>query len=121
MTLAQLSVIHTAGPKNAIAPIRMYLRHLQGFWEHHASAPLMGRNAIVASICPQLHGMFAVKLALLLMLIGGLTRVSDTGMHIRGDIHMLLVGDPGTGQCAVVAVCTWLQATFHLFGEIADM
>jgi DNA helicase MCM9 len=42
--------------------------------------------------------MFAVKLALLLMLIGGLTRVSDTGMHIRGDLHMLLVGDPGTGQ-----------------------
>jgi DNA helicase MCM9 len=73
---------------------------LQGFWQHHASAPLVGRNAIIASICPQLHGMFAIKLALLLMLIGGLTRVSDTGMHIRGDIHMLLVGDPGTGQCA---------------------
>ncbi len=69
----------------------------QGFWAHHAEAPLVGRNAIVASVCPQLHGMFQIKLALLLMLIGGLTRVAETGMHIRGDIHMLLVGDPGTG------------------------
>lgn len=66
----------------------------------------MGRNAIVASICPQLHGMFAIKLALLLMLVGGLTRVSDAGMHIRGDIHMLLVGDPGTGSlCSICCPC----------------
>jgi DNA helicase MCM9 len=73
---------------------------VQDYWMHHEVAPLVGRNAIVASVCPQLHGMFAVKLALLLMLIGGLTRVSETGMHIRSDIHMLLVGDPGTGAAA---------------------
>lgn len=24
-----------------------------GFWRHHADAPLQGRNAIVASVCPQ--------------------------------------------------------------------
>lgn len=23
------------------------------FWQHHSSAPLRGRNAIIASICPQ--------------------------------------------------------------------
>ena len=93
---------------------------VQGFWQHHASAPLVGRNAIVASICPQLHGMFAIKLALLLMLIGGLTRVSDTGMHIRGDIHMLLVGDPGTGQRGAAEAevgrgCIPLQKSFLIF------
>ena len=66
--------------------------------------------------------MFAVKLALLLMLIGGLTRVSDSGMHIRGDIHMLLVGDPApvclahaAASCHICCFLRWLSchATKH--------
>lgn len=91
---------------------------VQDFWAHHAAAPLCGRNAIIASVCPQLHGMFAIKLAVLLMLIGGLTRVSETGMHIRGDIHMLLVGDPGTGKpqqtVAVELCCNLAPAHGHV-------
>jgi hypothetical protein len=53
---------------------------------------------IVASVCPELHGLFNVKLATLLMLVGGVTRQDASGAHIRGEVHMLLVGDPGTGQ-----------------------
>ncbi|KAK9821222.1 hypothetical protein WJX81_002412 [Elliptochloris bilobata] len=64
----------------------------------HAARPLVGRNIIVASMCPQIRGLAAVKLATLLMLIGGLERKDEGGMHIRGEIHMLLVGDPGTGK-----------------------
>ena len=52
------------------------------------------------SMCPQIRGLAAVKLATLLMLIGGLERKDEGGMHIRGEIHMLLVGDPGTGVAA---------------------
>ena len=48
-------------------------------------------------MCPQIHGLFVVELACLLMLIGGVERLDDTGTHIRGNVHMLLVGDPGTG------------------------
>lgn len=33
--------------------------------------PHVGRNLIVSAVCPQLHGMFYVKLCLLLTLIGG--------------------------------------------------
>ncbi|KAL4446253.1 hypothetical protein ABPG77_003060 [Micractinium sp. CCAP 211/92] len=68
------------------------------FWHAHAACPLLGRNKIVASICPQLHGLFHVKLATLLMLIGGVERQDGNGTHIRGEVHMLLVGDPGTGK-----------------------
>lgn len=56
------------------------------------------RPQIVASVCPELHGLFNVKLATLLMLIGGVARCDDGGTHIRGELHMLLVGDPGTGE-----------------------
>lgn len=49
------------------------------------------------SVAPQLHGLFHVKLLMLLMLIGGVPREDQNGAHIRGEVHMLLVGDPGTG------------------------
>lgn len=68
------------------------------FWRAHAGCPLLGRNKIVASICPELHGLFHVKLATLLMLIGGVERQDGSGTRIRGEVHMLLVGDPGTGK-----------------------
>lgn len=68
---------------------------------------------IVASVCPELHGLFNVKLATLLMLVGGVTRQDAGGAHIRGEVHMLLVGDPGTGQpscrwalcCPLLGIC----------------
>ena len=56
------------------------------------------RNHIVASVCPQLHGLFSVKLAVLLTLIGGVKREFANGHRIRGQSHLLLIGDPGTGK-----------------------
>lgn len=38
-----------------------------------------------------------MKLATFIMLIGGVPRVDDSGTSIRGQVHMLIVGDPGTG------------------------
>ena len=68
------------------------------FWATHAAQPLVGRNKILASICPQLHGLFLVKLATALMLVGGVAhRDPHTGTRCRSELHMLLVGDPGTG------------------------
>lgn len=50
----------------------------------------------------QIHGMLLVKLALALSLAGGVARSEE---HLRGDVHLLLIGDPGigawgTGACA---------------------
>ncbi|TMW63945.1 hypothetical protein Poli38472_014650 [Pythium oligandrum] len=69
------------------------------FWqEKHRDDPLRGRNEIIASICPKVYGLFVVKLALALTIIGGVSHVDATGMKTRGEPHMLLIGDPGTGK-----------------------
>ncbi|MEM0362585.1 MAG: minichromosome maintenance protein MCM [Sulfolobaceae archaeon] len=55
------------------------------------------RERIIASIAPSIHGHLEIKEALALALFGGVTKVQpDT--RIRGDIHVLIIGDPGTAK-----------------------
>jgi DNA helicase MCM9 len=58
-------------------------RHaFQAFWQTHdaSNSSLVGRNKLVASVCPQLHGLFGAKLAALLCLLGG-----PSGKDREGD------------------------------------
>lgn len=50
------------------------------------------------SIAPEIFGHDNVKKALLLVLIGSFTKTMKDGMKIRGDIHTLLMGDPGVAK-----------------------
>merc|ERR1719231_1559136 len=50
------------------------------------------------SIAPEIFGHVDVKKALLLVLIGSFTKTMGDGMKIRGDIHTLLMGDPGVAK-----------------------
>ncbi|XP_065890839.1 DNA helicase MCM9-like isoform X2 [Dysidea avara] len=68
------------------------------YWSLYKDKPLEGRNNIVASVCPQVFGLYAVKLSVLLVLIGGVQGGGSSGNHIRGESHLLLVGDPGTAK-----------------------
>ena len=50
------------------------------------------------SIAPEIFGMEDVKKALLLMIVGGVSKEMHDGLKIRGDINIALIGDPGVAK-----------------------
>ncbi len=57
---------------------------------------------MVGAIAPSIYGYEKQKLAMILQLFSGVTKHLPDGSRIRGDLHMLLIGDPGTGKSAML-------------------
>lgn len=53
---------------------------------------------IFASIAPSIYGHASIKKALALALFGGQAKDVGEKHHIRGDINLLMMGDPGTAK-----------------------
>ncbi|KAH9945792.1 MCM-domain-containing protein [Epithele typhae] len=53
---------------------------------------------LTQSIAPEIYGHIDVKKALLLLLVGGVTKQMGDGLKIRGDINICLMGDPGVAK-----------------------
>ncbi|MFB6154351.1 MAG: LAGLIDADG family homing endonuclease [Haloferacaceae archaeon] len=58
---------------------------------------------MVGSIAPSIYGYDQEKLAMLLQLFSGVTKHLPDESRIRGDLHMLLIGDPGTGKSQLLS------------------
>jgi replicative DNA helicase Mcm len=59
-------------------------------------------DLLVDSIAPKIHGYDTIKLAVGLQLFGGVRSEYPEGGYDRGDIHMLLLGDPGCGKSSIL-------------------
>ncbi len=55
-------------------------------------------NKIINSTAPSIQGYREVKEAIALQLFGGSAKELEDKTRIRGDIHILIVGDPGIGK-----------------------
>jgi DNA helicase MCM9 len=95
----QANHVHIANARRSGVEITDEMRtEFADFWHRHRDAPMAGRDEIMRSFCPELCGLAVPKLALMLTLLGGVSRAKPNGMKIRGESHLLIVGDPGLGK-----------------------
>lgn len=89
---AQQVIQHKAAYQNMFMDAKI-LRRI----EQHKSSKHM-YEYLAKSIAPEIFGHLDVKKALLLLLVGGVTKEMGDGMRIRGDINICLMGDPGVAK-----------------------
>ena len=60
---------------------------------------------LIASFAPHVYGHEVIKEAILLLIVGSVTKKLDDGSARRGDINVFLVGDPGTAKSEMLKFC----------------
>lgn len=88
--------------------------------EQEIQAELQLFKLLVGSLCPAIYGHELVKAGLLLCLFGGCSKTGGDRVPVRGDPHILVVGDPGLGKSQMLQACSnvaprgWLLPLFLL-------
>ncbi|CAJ1066761.1 DNA helicase MCM8%2C partial [Xyrichtys novacula] len=93
------------------------LKELYAIQEIQSQPDLL--RLIVHSLCPAIYGHLLVKAALALALFGGRQKNTDkNSVPVRGDPHILMVGDPGLGKSQMLqAVCNVAPRGIYVCGN----
>lgn len=79
-------------------------------------------DRLAASVAPSISGDYTtdIKKAILCLLLAGSRKILPDGMKLRGDINVLLLGDPSTAKSQFLKVCTRsLRCIVVVFGDTA--
>ncbi|KOS38417.1 hypothetical protein ACN38_g10762 [Penicillium nordicum] len=104
LTDTYLEAQHITQHKKSYNEMGMDSRTLRKLEQHMRSGNMY--EYLSRSIAPEIYGHLDVKKALLLLLIGGVTKEMGDGMHIRGDINICLMGDPGVAKSQLLRYIT---------------
>ncbi|XP_041106487.1 DNA helicase MCM8 [Polyodon spathula] len=111
-------VKHSEESDSQGASMEFSLKDLYAIQEIQAEENLL--KLIVNSLCPAIYGHTLVKAGLALALFGGCQKYIDdkNRIPVRGDPHMLVVGDPGLGKSQMLqAVCNIAPRGVYVCGN----
>ena len=63
---------------------------------------------LAKSIAPEIYGHEEVKKSLLLLMTGGVTKITPDNLKIRGEINIALFGDPGIAKSQLLKHISYL-------------
>ena len=104
LTDTYLEAQHITQHKKAYQDLLMDAKTIRRIEQYKASGHMY--EYLARSIAPEIYGHVDVKKALLLLLIGGVTKEMGDGMRIRGDINVCLMGDPGVAKSQLLKYIT---------------
>ncbi|PFH58259.1 hypothetical protein XA68_13976 [Ophiocordyceps unilateralis] len=96
LTDTYLEAHHVHQHKKAYSDMNVDARLVRRIDRYRVSGQVY--ELLAKSIAPEIYGHLDVKKALLLLLIGGVSKEMGDGMKIRGDINVCLMGDPGVAK-----------------------
>jgi len=73
---------------------------------------------IINSIAPSIHGLRFVKESVMLQMFGGVSKKMSDETTMDGNIHILIVGDPGIGKSKILSSVHGLMPNSVLIGDL---
>ena len=76
---------------------------------------------LIKSIAPAVYGHEEIKKGILLMLFGGVHKVTPEGINLRGDVNIAIVGDPSTSKSQFLKyVVSFLPRAVYTSGKASS-